>query len=36
MKLAKAWFLVDNKQIWDYLVDASISAIKHLNDPVNG
>jgi hypothetical protein len=36
MNLAKAWFFVDNKHTWDHVVDASISAMKYLNDPVDG
>jgi hypothetical protein len=36
MNLEKAWFLVDNKHTWDYLVDASISTMKYLNGLVNG
>jgi hypothetical protein len=36
MNLEKAWFLVDNKHTWDYLVDASTSTMKYLNVHVNG
>jgi hypothetical protein len=36
ISLAKAWFCVDNKHICDHLVDASISTMKYLNDPLIG
>ena len=30
---ANTWLLVDNKQICDHLVDASIKIMKYINDP---
>jgi hypothetical protein len=35
IKLAKAWFGVDNRHTCDHLVDESINTMKYLNDPHN-